>query len=567
MGISLRPEHLQRYKDVARLLMKYGRSDLVTQAGLEDVFHEDEDNGRPTGEETRQKGVELAEDLERMGPTFIKLGQLLSTRADLIPPPYLESLARLQDSVEPFPFAEVERIVAEELGVRLSKAFADFEATPIAAASLGQVHRAALRDGRQVAVKVQRPGIRERIREDLEALEEMAEFLDRHTAAGRSYHFGDMLEEFRLALARELDYRREARNLERIRRNLAEFRLIVVPAAVEDYTTSRVLTMEYLTGTKITSLSPLARMELDGQALAEEMFRAYLKQILVDGFFHADPHPGNVFVTRDRRIALLDLGMVAEITPQMQEHLLKLVLDIAEMRADEAAQIALSISELSEEHDGRAFTSELAQLIARHGDVRAEEVEVGRVVMEMTRIGGENGVRLPPELTLLGKALLNLDHVGRTLDPDFQPNAAIRRNAGEVMRQRMLKSLSPTSMLSTALEMNELVQQLPARLNRLLDSFARNEFSLRVDAFNERHMVEGLQKIANRITLGVIIAALIVGAALLMRVETDFRILGYPGLAIVLFLAAAAAGVILGWNIIQHDREIRGDGKRRRPGA
>jgi ubiquinone biosynthesis protein len=552
MGISLRPEHLQRYRDVARLLVKYGRSDLVRQAGLEDVFQEEADD-HPTD----AAGGELADDLERMGPTFIKLGQLLSTRADLVPYPYLESLARLQDDVEPFPYEQVERTLIEELGVRPSKAFLEIDPVPIAAASLGQVHRAALRDGREVAVKVQRPGIRERIHRDLEALDEIAGFLDRHTEAGRRYAFGAMLDEFRIALARELDYRREARNLERIGENLAEFERIIVPRPINDYTSSRVLTMEYVTGTKITSLSPLARMEMDGELLAEELFRAYLKQVLVDGFFHADPHPGNVFITPDRRIALLDLGMAAEVTPAMQEHLLKLLLAIAESRAEEAAHTAIEISERIGDSSERGFTRELSQLIARHGDVRASEVEVGRIMMEMTRIGGDHGIRLPSELTLLGKTLLNLDHVGRTLAPDFDPNAAIRRNAGEVMQKRMLKAMSPAHLFSTMLEMNELVQQLPGRVNRLLDSLVNSEFRLRVDAFDEQHMVEGFQKVANRITVGLVIAALIIGAAMLMRVETAFTILGYPGLAILLFMVAAAAGVALVLEIVIHDRQAR----------
>ncbi len=234
----------------------------------------------------------LAHDLEEMGPTFIKLGQLLSTRPEFLPQSYLDALARLQDKVKPFRADAVEEIVSSELGVRLSKGFLEFDLEPIAAASLGQVHKARLRDGRLVAVKVQRPGIRKMIREDLDALEDIASSLDRHTEIGRRAAFLEMLKEFRRTLFAELDYRQEAQNLIRLGKNLERYERLIVPQPVEDYTTSRVLTMDYVRGTKITSFSPLARLEMDGKVLADDLFKAYLDQVLVDGFFHADPHPG-----------------------------------------------------------------------------------------------------------------------------------------------------------------------------------------------------------------------------------------------------------------------------------
>src|SRR3954470_17912829 len=216
MGISLKPEYLKRYRDIAWLLMKYGRSDLVKQAGLEDALEED---AAVTQDAAAPEAAELSKDLEKMGPTFIKLAQLLSTRADLLPVPYLEAFARLQDDVEPFSFKEVEEIVTAELGVRISKAFANFEAQPVAAASLGQVHRAEMRDGRQVVVKVQRPEIRETVVKDLEILQGLAEFLDNHTETGRRYDLGINLAEVRKSLMRELDYRQEMRHLILFNRN------------------------------------------------------------------------------------------------------------------------------------------------------------------------------------------------------------------------------------------------------------------------------------------------------------------------------------------------------------
>jgi predicted unusual protein kinase regulating ubiquinone biosynthesis (AarF/ABC1/UbiB family) len=550
MGISLKPQHLNRYRQIAWLFVKYGRSDLMKDAGLEETLEAEQ---RVTPKEAA-KASELADDLEKLGPTFIKLGQLLSTRVELMPRAYLEALARLQDKVEPFPFDEVEKIVTSELGVRMSKAFSDFEVAPMAAASLGQVHKARLRDGRQVAVKVQRPGIRDAMLEDLDALDEIAEFLDNHTAAGKRYEFCQMLDQFRKSLLRELDYRLEASNLTTIGEHLKEFEHIVVPEPIPDYVTSRVLTMQYVHGKKITDLNPLARMEFDGNALAEELFRAYLQQILVDGFFHADPHPGNVFLTDDYRIALIDLGMVGKIMSGLQEQLLQLLLSIAEGRGDDAADIAIKISDRKEDFAEREFKHAIAEIVAKQQGATVEQMQVGRLVLEVTQVSGENGVRVPAELTMLGKTLLNLDQVGRTIAPDFDPNASIRRNAGQIMQQRLLKSLSPGNLFSGVLELKDLVQRLPARLNKIIDAIANNEMKISVDAIDEKTLVLGFQKVANRITVGLIIAALIVGAAMMMRVETSFRIWGYPGLAILLFLAAAGAGVFLLINILFYDK-------------
>jgi predicted unusual protein kinase regulating ubiquinone biosynthesis (AarF/ABC1/UbiB family) len=549
MGISLKPEYLKRYKDIAWLFMKYGRSDLVKQAGLEEALDDE------SAVAAAPEAAELSKDLEQMGPTFVKLAQLLSTRADLLPLPYLEALARLQDDVEPFSFKEVEEIVTEELGVRLSKAFAHFEAEPIAAASLGQVHRADMRDGRQVVVKVQRPGIREVVVKDLEILQGIAEFLDSHTETGRRYDFALILAELRKSLMRELDYRQEARHLLTFNRNFREYDRIVVPLPVEDYSTSRILTMDYIHGKKITSLSPLALMEVDGYALAEEFFRAYLKQILVDGIFHADPHPGNVFLTDDNRIALIDLGMVGRITPQSQENILQLLLAISEGHGDEAATLTIKLGEPKESFEQEKFTRQVADLVTQHQGSNVESIDAGRVVLEITRISGETGFRLPPEFTLIAKTLLNLDQIVHTLDASFDPNASIRQNATEIMRERMMKSFSPGNLFNTMIEAKGLIEKLPGRINQFLDTVANNEMQIKVDAIDETKLMEGFQKIANRITMGLVLAALIVGAALLMRVETSFTIFGYPGIAIIFFFIAAGAGLFLVFNILFKDEK------------
>jgi ubiquinone biosynthesis protein len=554
MGNSLKLGHVGRYKDIAVLFMKYGRSDVVSEAGWNDAVEPPKRNGG-AAVVAEPKAEELAADLEKMGPTFIKLGQLLSTRPDLLPPPYIEALARLQDDVAPFSYEELEQIVTEELGVRISKAFAEFETEPVAAASLGQVHRATLRDGRLVVVKVQRPGIRDQIIKDLEALSELAGVLDRRTKIGKRYRFTEMVEEFRKTLLAELDYRREAANLSLLADNLENFELIVVPRPVEDLSSARVLTMDRVTGRKISSMSPVALMELDGEALAEELFQAYLKQIFVDGFFHADPHPGNVFITDDQRIGLLDLGMVARLAPRLQEQLLQMILAISDGRADEAADVAMKIGETSDEFNEKEFRGRVEDVVTQAQDATLGELQVGKAFIEMAKHAGETGIHMPPELTMLGKALLNLDGIGRILAPEFDPSASIRRNSSKMMRQRMIKSLSPGNVYASVLEMKDLVTRFPSRVNKILDATASNKFGFKIDTgIDAAGLMTGLQTVANRITFGLILAALIVGAAMLMRIPTTFTIFGYPGLAMLFFLAAAAGGTILLLRIALTDR-------------
>jgi len=550
MALSLKPKHLKLYADVVWLLGKYGRGDLVKGAPIVD---DPLDRGTPPSIPAEAK--ELASDLEKLGPTFIKLGQMISTRSDFIPPAYMEALSRLQDHVEPFSFEQVEAIVAVEIGARLSRAFSEFENIPLAAASLGQVHRAALRDGRRVVVKVQRPGVREQIADDLEGLQEIAHVLDAHTDAGRRYEFTEIVEELRKSLLRELDYREEAGNLKLLGKNLEEFPNIVVPQPVTDYSTGRVLTMDYIEGRKVTKLSPLARLDLDGEALADELFRAYLKQILVDGFFHADPHPGNVFLTDDGKVALLDLGMTARLEPVMQDLLLKLLMAIADGQSDKAADAAIRIGNAKDEFDDVQFRRRTADVVQRQQHSSSvDKIRMGHIVMEVKQIAADCGIRVPPGLTMLGKTLLQLDLIGRTLSPGFDPNASIQRNSAEILHQRTMKSFSTANIFGALLDTKEFIEKLPTRLNQFFELIATNKLKVEVDAIDENQLMVGMQKVANRITLGLILASLIVGAALMMRIETSFRIFGYPGLAILFFLAASFAGFALVVQILRSDR-------------
>lgn len=561
--MKLSPSHLRRYKDIALLLWKYGRGDLARHIQKindelapppdtdESITPHPTDNGRPE---------QLAADLERLGPTFIKLGQILSGRPDLLPPEYLAALARLQDKVNPFDYDDVERIVFEELGVRISKAFETFDREPLAAASLGQVHQATLRDGRAVVVKVQRPGIRQTIAEDCEVLTDIAAMLDTHTETGRRYRFSELVAQFRQTLREELNYEQEAANLAKVGENLRDFPHIHVPVTIPDYCSSLVLTMEHVQGRKITALSPLARIDLDGAKLADELLKAYLQQVLSDGLFHADPHPGNIFINDQNELVLLDLGMVGRLPPRLRDHLLKLLISISEGRGEDAADVLVAIAEKRPDFDEVKLTRAVSALVAHHADASLDDLNVGRALLMLDHHARDNGLHPPPELSLLGKTLLQLDEVGRTLEPEFNPNASIRRHLGEIMAERMRQDLSQGSIFGALLEMKNFVSNLPGRLNKVLDNFGSPRFEVAVKSDDSERMINAMQKIANRISAGIVLAALILGAALLMRVETDFRVLGYPGLAMICFATAAGGG---GWLVISTFLSDKADKKHR----
>jgi predicted unusual protein kinase regulating ubiquinone biosynthesis (AarF/ABC1/UbiB family) len=494
--VTVLPPKLSRYAAVASLFLKYGRGGA---------------DAEPNGADA------LARDLESLGPTFVKLGQLLSTRADLLPPAYLEALSRLQDNVEPVPFDQIKQAVEHELGVRLSKAFAQFEERPVAAASLGQVHRASLRDGRIVAVKVQRPGVADQVAADLEVLDQIAEYLSTRTDAGKRYDLTGMVNEFRTAISAELDYVQEAEHLQLIGCNLAEFETMVVPQPVPGYTTTRVLTMDYVSGTKVTAISPVVRVDLDHQGLADLLVRAYLKQIVIDGVFHADPHPGNVFITEDGRLALIDLGMIGRLSPQMQERLLKLLLAISEGRGEEAADVAVTLGEKLQDFNEAGFRRDIGALVGRIGHQSVADFQIGRVFLQLSQLIHDHNMRAPAELTLLGKTLLNIDQVARALDPQLDVNEAIRRNGADLMTRRIRKTITSGSVIASVLEAKEFAEKLPGRVNRVLDSLAASELKLKIELIDHGEILDGLQKIANRISIGLVVAALILAAALIAR--------------------------------------------------
>jgi ubiquinone biosynthesis protein len=558
--VGLLPSHqtarLSRHGDVLRLALRHARPGLFDQAGLEAEL---QDLGSVGGdpEQEAERAERFAADLEGMGPTFVKLGQVLSTRADLLPQPYLDALSRLQDRVEPVPVAEIRQVIEEDLGLPVDDVFAAFDDEPLAAASIAQVHRARLGDGREVAVKVQRPGIAQRVREDLEVLADLARVIDATTEVGRRFAFVDFLDTFRTSFVAELDFRTEGDNLHAFQQLLAEREHLDVPSPVDRLVTRRVLTMDFVEGRRVTDITPIGRTELEGAQLADELVRAYIDQILVQGLVHADPHPGNVLLTPDGRLVLLDLGMVTRLGHRVRRHLLDLTLAIAEQRADHAVEVLEVAGSPLADYDRSTLESHVAELLSRHGGSSVARLDTGSVLLQLSRACGMADLRPPAELAMVGKALLHLDEVTRALDPRFVPNETIVDHAGALLRHQVSDGASRLRVARTALDSARMMENLPRNADRILTALAEGSLSLKVDAIDEDELLRGMEKMATRLTVGLVLAAMIVGAALAMRVDSDVRLLGAPAVAVVFFVLAFVGGMVLLGHVLVTDRKDR----------
>ena len=551
--MSTIPEKFSNYTKFISFILKYWNSDVFKAASENALNNENFDDS----ELDYKNPEELAEDLKNMGPTYIKLGQLLSTRPDLIPEPYMKALEALQDDVEEIPYSEVQKIVEEEIGQRISKAFESFEVQPLASASIGQVHLAILRSGKKVAVKIQRPGVRKNFTEDLDTLKELTDVAVKHSKTAKKYAVDEILDELRFILLNELDYVKEAENLIALGENTKKYPKIVIPQPVEGYSTSKILTMDYIDGQKITSISPISRIETNYKPLVDELVAAYLKHIIFDGFAHADPHPGNVHLTTDNKIALMDLGMVAKFGPDLREHILKLLIAISKYNGEETANVLLKMSEYDKNADLVGFRKEINRLVLDSQNKTAKDLQTGRLLIQMNKVAAEKSIKLPVELNILGKILMNMDQIVAVLTPDYDLQRAIERNVEKLMQKKMLQELKPDNFFAQALEAKKLTEKLPERLNTITEKLANNEFEIKIDAIDEQRLTDGFQKVANRISIGLIIAALIIGAALLMRIPSTFTLLGYPGLAMILFSIAAVIGLWLVLKMILKDEDLK----------
>ncbi len=539
---------MNRRSQILRLLMRYRHSGVFSGMNLDAAGgHGDVPaDGNPE---------QFVTDLEALGPTFVKLGQMLSTRPDMVPPEFATALERMQENVAPIPVERIHAIVEQELGAGVNKLFASFDPEPLGCASIAQVHRAVLHDGRQVAVKVQKPEVAAQLRSDLEALRSFALAADHLTQVGRRVRLRDWLNEFAKTLMQELDYHAEAENLARFGRHLKPFRRLWVPQPLWDYCSQRVLTMELATGVRVDAIPEVRRTEQAMDPLAAALIRGYLDQIFVHGEIHADPHPGNLRVTPDGRLAIFDLGMVAHMPPRLRERLLKILFAAVDGRGEEVADDLISISTRLEAFDEERYLRETGQLIARYA--ASGSFSEGRVVLDMVRIATASGLRTPPELSLVGKALLNLETVCRLLAPDLDTRRIVERQLQHVMRARLKKSLSAANLASEAMELQQLLRDGPRKLTDIMALLAENRLQMKVTGLEESRLMENLQKIANRVAAGIISAALIMAASLMMKLETGWHIFGYPAIALFLMLIGVVLGLGIVTSALLFDRRAR----------
>lgn len=539
---------MNRRSQILRLLMRYRHSGVFSGMNL-DAAHSHADvppDGNPE---------QFVNDLEALGPTFVKLGQMLSTRPDMVPPEFATALERMQEKVAPIPVERIHAIVEQELGVPVNKLFAAFDPQPLGCASIAQVHRAVLRDGREVAVKVQKPEVAAQLRSDLEALRSFALAADHLTQVGRRVRLRDWLNEFAKTLVQELDYHAEAENLARFGQHLKPFRRLRVPQPVWDFCSQRVLTMELVNGVRVDAIPDVRRTEESMEPLAAALIRGYLDQIFVHGEIHADPHPGNLRVTPDGRLAIFDLGMVAHMPPRLRERLLKILFAAVDGRGEEVADDLISISTRLESFDEERYLRETGQLIARYAATAS--FSEGRVVLGMVRIATATGLRTPPELSLVGKALLNLETVCRLLAPQLDTRRIVERQLQHVMRARLKKSLSAANLASEAMELQQLLRDGPRKITDIMGLLAENRLQMKVTGLEESRLMENLQKIANRVSAGIITAALIMASSLMMRVETGWHLFGYPAIAMLLMLVGVVMGLGLIVSALLFDRRAR----------
>ncbi len=527
---------MNRRSQILRLLLRYRNSGVFSGMNLDaGAVHDVPPEGNPE---------QFVTDLESLGPTFVKLGQMLSTRPDMVPVEFATALERMQENVAPIPVERVAAIIEKELGASVSKLFASFDPVPLGCASIAQVHRAELHDGRQVAVKVQKPEVAAQLRSDLEVLRSFALAADHLTQVGRRVRLRDWLNEFAKTLMQELDYQAEAENLQRFGQHLKPFKPLWVPQPIWDYCSHRVLTMELAQGVRVDMIPDVRRTEQPMAPLAAALIRGYVDQIFVHGEIHADPHPGNLRVTPAGHLAIFDLGMVAHMPPRLRERLLKLLFAAVDGRGEEVADEIIGISTRLEFFDEERYLRETGQIIARYA--ANSSFSEGRVVLDLVRIATASGLRTPPELSLLGKALLNLETVCRLLSPDLDTRRIVERQLQHVMRARLKKSLSAANLASEAMEMQQLLRDGPRKMTDILALLAENRLQMKVTGLEESRLMENLQKIANRVSAGIVTAALILAAAMMMKVDTGWHLFGYPAIAFTLMLI----GVFLGLGII-----------------
>ena len=540
--------HLNRYRQILAILFKYGFGDLLERlsidqyigAGLQAISRKRSERVEKL---TRPQRLRMA--FEELGPTYIKLGQILSTRPDLVPVDILEELARLQDEVPPFPFEDVKAVIESEFGVPAEELFDQLDNQPLASASIGQVHKARTKDGEPVAVKFQRPDIQKIIEVDLEIMLHLATLAERHIKEFEIHRPVKIVEEFARTLEKEIDYRNEATNMERIARRFLNLPHIYIPAVFREFTTSRVLTTELIEGIKISKIESIVEAGLDQKVIADRIVGLVLKQAFEHGFFHADPHPGNIFVLTDNVICLVDYGMMGLVDRATREAFVDLLDSVVHQQEVKTTQVLLNLTDWDEEPDIRALEREVADFMGRHFYKPLKDMEIGKLLQDLLHLTMRFRLRLPPDIFLMIKALSSVEGVGRALDPNFDLIAHARPFIQQVKLERFGPKRISADVYDMMSRFLQFLQQFPKDLMDLTGMIRQQRLSLQLEHKGLESMLATQDQTSNRMSFAIIIAALIIGSALIVISEIPPLVYGISLIGIIGYLVAAVMGIWL----------------------
>jgi len=511
---------LGRLQEIAGVLIRYGFGDMVRRIGMAGAL---ERTGRLLNWDDPEAFAHMAPPervrnaLQDLGPTFVKLGQVMATRVDLLPPEWIAELGKLQNEVPALPYAEVRPQLVEDLGAEPEQVFARLEETPLAAASLAQTHRAWLADGSAVVLKIRRPGIRDVVESDLRLLARLAEIVEERAPDLRRYHPCEVVQQFSTSLHRELDFAAECRNAERIAANFAGHDEVVVPRVHWEWTSERLNVQECLHGIPGTDLAAVDAAGLDRKLLAATGADIVLKMVLEDGFFHADPHPGNIFYLPGGRIGVIDFGMVGRVSEQRRFQIVQMLHGLVERESEAVADVLMEWGEGEGEVDESRLQNDVSAFVDQYRGVPLKDLRMGLMLTDVTTILRENGLSLPPDLALMIKAFLTLEGMGRQLDPDFDMAGAARPFLERVVTQRYSPRALARRGRRTALDAMELLGDLPRELRRLLRTARRGRLHMEIEVTSLKAFGEQVDRAANRLTMGVITAALVVGSSIVMN--------------------------------------------------
>jgi ubiquinone biosynthesis protein len=530
----------QRLKEIVQLLVKYEFDNVVGELELKGsrwgalLYKYDSTVDLNATAPERLRMV-----FEELGPTFIKLGQMMSTRPDLVGPQMAQEFTRLQDDTLPFDFDTVKIIVEGELGQPLNELFQSFEEKQLAAASIGQVHRAVLKDGTLVAVKVQRPGIQDTVEKDLIIMHHLADLINQKIPSLRVFNIPQVVDEFEKSIRKEMDYGQEARNTQNFQANFAPDEGVRAPAVFLDYSTSLVLTMEFIQGTKMSQVMENPH-DFDTELLAERVAKSYFQQLLLDGFFHADPHPGNLYVLEDNVLCYLDFGMMGHIDHDFMQNLGELFIQVIDYKVDAIINQLIYMEIITDSVDRNVLKRDIMDILDRYYGASLSDIHLGHILSELALpLITKYQARVPPEFTLIARAVTIIEEVAYSLDSQFDATAQFKPMVKKLLLQKFTPKNMADLFMDNLFEMEHLVKNLPQNINRLVAKVENGEIRIRYS----EELSEDIERTSNKLVVAIIIAALLVGSSWIMQIDKGPMVWGMPILGFFGFAASGVLGV------------------------